>query len=140
VLTGQPDNSPKRTVFSLVVGSHTHYLAAETLQEAQQWVSAVRECWLHCFSHTARSTAAVGGSSGAVVSQRLLAENAQLRESIQELHQKVAETDSEYWRCGTRGCLVAVTPCDCATGWRLLEQRIHCCHQTRAEADISKKS
>jgi hypothetical protein len=36
-----------------------------------------------------------------VVSQRLLAENAQLRESIQELHQKVAETDSEYWRCGT---------------------------------------
>jgi hypothetical protein len=88
-------------VFSLVAGSHTHYLAAQTLREAQQWVSAVRECWLHCFSHTARSTAAVSGSSGAVVSQRLLAENAQLRESIQELHQKVAETDSEYWRCGT---------------------------------------
>lgn len=100
VLTGQPASSPTRTVFSLVAGSHTHYLAAETLREAQQWVTAVRECWLHCFSHTARSTGAVAGSSGAVVSQRLLAENAQLRESIQELNQKVAETDSEYWRCG----------------------------------------
>ncbi|WIA17082.1 hypothetical protein OEZ85_013981 [Tetradesmus obliquus] len=98
VLTGQPANSPTRTVFSLVAGSHTHYLAADTLREAQHWVTAVRECWLHCFSHTARSTGAVAGSSGAVVSQRLLAENAQLRESIQELDQKVAETDSEYWR------------------------------------------
>lgn len=96
VLTGQPTDSPKRTVFSLVAGSHTHYLAADTMREAQLWVSAIRETWLHCFSHTTRRT--TNGASSVVVSQSLLAQNAQLRESLQELSQKVSQSDYEYWR------------------------------------------
>eukprot|EP00878_Enallax_costatus_P024829 GHUV01026521.1.p1 GENE.GHUV01026521.1~~GHUV01026521.1.p1 ORF type:complete len:349 (+),score=81.95 GHUV01026521.1:911-1957(+) len=97
VLTGRPLTDPKRTVFSVVSGSHTHYLAADTPREAELWVSIIRETWLHCFSHTARSTGTMQ-SGGVVVSQRLMAENAQLRESLQELNSKVSQADYEYWR------------------------------------------
>eukprot|EP00775_Hariotina_reticulata_P013433 gene13433-13561_t len=99
VLTGQPAKGPKRAVFSLVAGSHTHYLAAETLREAQIWVSVIRETWLHCFSHTARATGTISTTTGAaVVSQRLIAENTLLRESVQELNVKVSQSEGEYWR------------------------------------------
>jgi hypothetical protein len=105
VVSGQPAHIPSRAVFSLVAGSHTHYLAAESQREAEAWVTAIREAWLHCFSHTARRTG--GGGSGSIavasssvaVSQKLLAENALLRESLQELNQQVAAQDGEYWRC-----------------------------------------
>lgn len=96
-MTDKPGNISKCTVFSLVAGSHTHYLAADTEHEAQLWVSVLREAWLHCFSHTARSTGTMQSSS-VVVSQQLMAENAQLRESIQELNCKVSAGDYEYWR------------------------------------------
>lgn len=103
VVSGQPPHIPKQAVFSLVSGSHTHYLAAEHQLEAEAWVAAIRETWLHCFSHTARRT---GGSMGALntaaaglaVSQKLIAENAVLRESIQELNQQVVHNNGEYWR------------------------------------------
>ena len=92
-------------MFSLVAGSHTHYLAADTPREARQWVSAIREAWLHCFQHTAREShegAAAGGLVtvvGAVVtSQQLVAQNALLRESIRELNVQASARDSEYWK------------------------------------------
>lgn len=97
VLTAGPLTDPKRTVFSLVSGSHTHYLAAETPREAELWVSIIWETWLHCFSHTARGTGTMH-SSGVVISQKLLAENTRLWENIKELDSKVSQADYEYWR------------------------------------------
>lgn len=80
-------------------GSHTHYLAADSLREAQAWVSLIRQTWLHCFAHTARSTGSAGAAAaGVALSQLLVAENALLRESLQALNSKVAAADGEYWR------------------------------------------
>jgi hypothetical protein len=105
VLTGLPLDGPKRTVFSLVAGSHTHYLAADTSREARQWVSGIREAWLHCFQHTAREsrdgvggTGLVTGVGALVTSQQLVAQNALLRESIRELNVQASVRDSEYWK------------------------------------------
>jgi hypothetical protein len=99
VLTGQPLDSPTRTVFSVVVGSHTHYLAAETLGEARQWVTALRETWLHCFAHAARASGGGALSGSAALGQRLAAENAALRESLKGLSARQSAEDGEYWRC-----------------------------------------
>lgn len=102
-MDGKPAQIPANATFSLVTGSHTHYFAAESQYDAKLWVTSIREMWLHCFRHTARCT---GGStasmttaaSGVVVSQKLLAENAMLRESLQELNQQVTQANGEYWR------------------------------------------
>jgi hypothetical protein len=96
VLTGQSTEGPLRTVFSIVVGSHTHYFAAATAAEARQWVGALREAWLHCFRHAARSTG--GGGGAAAASHRLMAENAVLRESLRVAAVRRSAEDSEYWR------------------------------------------
>jgi hypothetical protein len=62
VLTGFPADGAKRSVISLTCGSHTLYFAADSVREAQSWVGAIREAWLHCFAHTAReSKEALGG-------------------------------------------------------------------------------
>lgn len=37
-------------------------------------------------------------AAGVAVSQKLMAENALLRESIQELNQQVTQANGEYWR------------------------------------------
>lgn len=106
VIISKPTQVPPNATFSLVAGSHTHYFAAEGGQRAAElWVTLIRETWLHCFSHTARCTGGGAGvvsltasASGVMVSQKLLAENALLRESIQELNQQVTQTNGEYWR------------------------------------------
>jgi hypothetical protein len=86
-----------------VSGSHTHYFAAESQRDAELWVTLIRETWLHCFSHTARCTDGSGGAltaaaAGVAVSQKLMAENALLRDSIQSLNQQVTQANGEYWR------------------------------------------
>jgi len=45
-----------------------------------------------------RSELAWAATGAAVVSQRLMAENTLLRESIQQLNVKVSESEGEYWR------------------------------------------
>jgi hypothetical protein len=79
-------------------------MAAESEAEAEGWVAVIRETWLHCFAHTARRTGGSGGSlalaaTGVAVSQKLLAENSLLRDSLQDLSQQVAQANAEYWRC-----------------------------------------
>jgi len=103
VLSGKPTLVPCNATFSVVAGSHTHYFAAESQREAELWVCVIREAWLHCFSHTARCTGGSAGgmtvtAAGVAVSQKLMAENALLRESIQELNQQVTQANGEYWR------------------------------------------
>jgi len=113
VLTGQPTTGPRRAVFSIVAGAHTHYLAADSLTEAQQWVVSLREAWLHCFAHTARHTSAAegggGSSSATAVGQRLIAENALLRESLKAQAEKRAADDNEYFRCVLLSCRMIVS-------------------------------
>jgi hypothetical protein len=100
VLTGQPAEGPPRTVFSVVVGSHTHYLAAETPGEAAEWVAALRAAWLHCFKHVARRGGCSGGSGDdAGAAQRLAAENARLRESLRAEAERRSAEVGECWRC-----------------------------------------
>ncbi|KAI8463909.1 MAG: Lipase/lipooxygenase [Monoraphidium minutum] len=95
ILTGGAAEGAGRSVLSVVVGSHTHYLAAETLRDAQRWAAALREAWLHCFQHTARG----GGGGGAVAAgAALAAENAALRESLREAGLRRSAEDGEYWR------------------------------------------
>jgi hypothetical protein len=103
VISSRPTQVPTNATFALVTGSHTHYFAAESLREADLWVTVVRETWLHCFSHTARCTSGSRGTlaataTGIAVSQKLMAENAMLRDSIQELNQQVTQANGEYWR------------------------------------------
>lgn len=103
VVGAMPAHIPPRATFSLVAGSHTHYFAAESQRDAELWVSLIRETWLHCFRHTARSTGGSAGTmtaaaAGVAVSQKLMAENALLRESLQELNQQVTQANGEYWR------------------------------------------
>lgn len=104
VLTGQPADSPRRHVFAIVTGSHTHYLAAESLHDAKMWISAIRDTWLHCFEHTSRKTMSGPQAGGMIATQKLAAENALLRESIKELNVKVTASDSEYWRYALVSC------------------------------------
>lgn len=98
----KPPSVPPNATFSLVAGSHTHYFAADSQHDAGLWVTVIREAWLHCFSHTARCTGGGGTltttAAGVAVSQKLMAENAILRESIQELNQQVTQANGEYWR------------------------------------------
>lgn len=103
VVSGKPSHIPPNSTFSLVAGSHTHYFAAESQREAEMWVTLIRETWLHCFSHTARCTGGSAGTltasaAGIAVSQKLMAENALLRDSIQSLNQQVTQANGEYWR------------------------------------------
>lgn len=103
VVSGKPPHTPASATFSLVAGSHTHYFAAESQRDAELWVALIRETWLHCFSHTARCTDGSGGAltaaaAGVAVSQKLMAENALLRDSIQSLNQQVTQANGEYWR------------------------------------------
>jgi hypothetical protein len=104
VIGARPTHIPVNATFSLVAGSHTHYFAAESQREAELWVTVICKAWLHCFRHTARSTGGSAGTmtaaaAGVAVSQKLMAENALLRDSIQELEGRVTHANGEYWRC-----------------------------------------
>jgi hypothetical protein len=112
VVSGKPSHIPPNSTFSLVAGSHTHYFAAESQREAELWVSLIRETWLHCYSHTARCTGGRGGTmtasaAGVAVSQKLMAENALLHESLQDLKQQVTQANGEYWRSDHAGPIAA---------------------------------
>lgn len=103
IVSGKPAHLPPHATFSLVSGSHTHYFAADSQHAAELWVSVIRDAWLHCFSHTARCTGGSGtlmsaSAAGVAASQRLMAENALLRDSIQELNQQVTQAHGEYWK------------------------------------------
>lgn len=63
-------------------------------------MAAIREAWLHCFAHTARRTGGVDGASGGAMfeGQRLVAENALLRESLRGMAARQSAEEGEYWR------------------------------------------
>lgn len=85
-------------IFSLVTGSHTHYLAADTAEGAASWVRALRRAWVHCFKHTSRATHGVQ-SFAPSPGQQLAAENLRLRSSIAELQGQVANAAHELKGC-----------------------------------------
>lgn len=116
VVSGKPPHIPASATFSLVAGSHTHYFAAEIQRDAELWVTLIRETWLHCFSHTARcmdgsGSALTAAAAGVAVSQKLMAENALLRDSIQSLNQQVTQANGEYWRWVLVRCQRCVLGC-----------------------------
>ena len=103
LLTAQAAGSPTRAVISIAAGSHTHYLAAESDDEAQQWVTAIRDAWLHCYTHVGRATAgsaAADSQSDAAAAPRLAAEVAMLRRSLKEATDTRAAEGGDMWRCG----------------------------------------
>lgn len=81
--------------FALVVGSHTHFFAANTSAEADAWITAIKQAWFHCAYHTSRAS----GFSGSAEQQEHLVAKIQgekelLKVQVWELTESVANTDS----------------------------------------------
>jgi hypothetical protein len=64
------------TSFSVTAGSHTHFFAASSAEEADAWVLAIKEAWHHCTMHAQR-TVGVGGQD--VIEHLMMAQEKRLQ-------------------------------------------------------------
>ena len=90
------------TAFAVTCGSHTHFFAAESESEADAWVAAIKQAWMHCAMHTTRrsdwtvlDTARRSEAFTAASIRRLTDEKLQIQRHFETVHsQRSAELAS----------------------------------------------
>ncbi|MEW5311146.1 MAG: hypothetical protein WDW38_002885 [Sanguina aurantia] len=100
------------SVFGVVAGAHTYFLAAESPKEAAAWVKVLRDTWIHCFKHSLRGTS--HDTNGEKSKNRVLEERAR----TSTLYEVEVRTGKMKVRCKDVGLPVTLRVWTDSTGRR----------------------